>query len=275
MRILGLFSVIVMIIIGYYVYNPVVVDSAGVTNAEKEKSSSDDCKGPFGVDSQKILNTNSSTEYVIGSVYDIELGKDGDGPSYIDSCRVSGVRDIKLFFTAPYPQQSDLKEGDLFGFTAKIKSMHVKLEKVHFFLDGKILENISSQSVDCKIDNIKGLSTPAETIPKLLPGEEDFVNVTGVIMAVEIHENKNPGPDNPYNYLITSAVMKCADGNLYITDFLGFMGTPLLPDIDVNLPNHDAFGEGDVVTVTQATSITYPSRFAAYYRPKNEQNGSQ
>lgn len=274
MRILGLLSIIVIVIIGYYVYNPVVVDSADGTNPEKEKSSSDDCKGPFGVDSQKILNEEGSLEYLIGVVHEIEFGKDG-GPSYIDSCRVSGRRDIKLFFTSPYPQQKDLKEGDFFGFAAKIKSMDVNLKEVHFFLDGKVLENISSQSVNCKVDDVKELSTPSEDIPKLLATENDFVDVTGLIMAVEIHRNRDPKPDNPYDHLITRAVIKCADGNLYIADFAAFMVYPLRSDIDVNLPSHDAFKEGDVITVTQTSPITYPSKFAAYYKPKKEQDGGK
>ena len=56
MKVLGLFLVIVIVIIGYCVYNPVVVDSADFTNAQKGKSSSSACKGPFGFDSQKALN---------------------------------------------------------------------------------------------------------------------------------------------------------------------------------------------------------------------------
>ena len=56
---------VIAIVAGYCVYNPAVVDSADFTNAQKEKSSLSDCKGPFGVDSQKISNDGRDPEYQI------------------------------------------------------------------------------------------------------------------------------------------------------------------------------------------------------------------
>ena len=118
------------------------------------------------------------------------------------SAKLSSLGYVDLYFRAPYPQQNDLKDGDIIGFSGLINKLPGRLL---YFTHGKVLDHISSQSVNCKIGAIKRLSTP----PK---DEERLGSVTGVIMAVQIKENDNPEPDNPDDFQITKVVMKCADG---------------------------------------------------------------
>ena len=249
---------------------------AYVTSTKKETSLSSDCKGPFGFDSQKALN-KSSIEYKIGVVSEIDLEKNDDGTWYVDNCKLldeNGVFDISLRFASPYPQQNDLKEGDFFGFASQ-QYIGDSIDIYIRYRSGKILENISSQSVKCDIDSIGELSTPAE-------GEE-LGDVTGVIMAIEIKENDDPEPDNPDDFQISQVVMKCADGNLYLVNLLGKSFYTLLSSIwspknlekyrGVNLPSYDTFGEGDVVTVMQESTVSdtlnNPS-FRAFYKEKRK-----
>ena len=223
-------------------------------------------EGPFGIDSQKLLNNGIlPSAYMIAIVSEPDFEKNNAGAWYVNNFQLSNNLDLTVIFEAPYPQQNDLKEGDFIGVTATPQSfsqdreqlllMRVKFEIYHkvsedtvYFIKAKTLENISSQSANCNIDNISELSVPGETR-----------NVTGVIMAVEIGRNRNPEPDNPSDYIINKAVMKCADGNLYLADFRGFY--KLYP-----LPRSDAFGEGDVVTVGHNYSLDELPAFAAYYK---------
>ena len=258
MKVLGLIFVIAIVVMGYCVYNPMVVDSADSTNTKTQSSSTDNCKGPFGVDSQKILNKGGgSPDYKIGVVSNIDLEKNPDGTWYVSECKLSNALGV-VFFKPPYPQRNDLKDGDIIGFSGSIN----ELRGSYYYTDGKILDYISSQSVNCKIDAIKGLSTPAKD-------GERFGSVTGVIIAVEIAPNRDPEPDNPDDFQITEVVMKCADGNLYIVNFLDesdfvthALGTfkdeleeGYFVLLGANLPSHEAFGEGDVVTLEQVSSV--------------------
>ena len=241
---------------------------------------SDSCKGPFGFDSQKILNEppiinrltlSCSMEYMIAIVSDVNLEKNNDGTWYVYSCNLLGYPGLTVFFTSPNPQQNDLKEGNFIGITGEFPySQDMMITRTRpWTVTAKILDHISSQSLNCKIDDISVLSTPTGRI-------EDIGYVTGVIMAVQIKKNRNPEPDNPDDYQIVKAAMKCADGKLYMVHFelhkgildgaVGFSGDPVS---NVNLPSHDAFGEGDVVTVTQTTPtrIVAPI-FEAYYKEK-------
>ena len=220
-------------------------------------------EGPFGVDSQKLFNEGIlPSTYMIAIVSKLDFEKNDDGTWSANNFQNSNFLDLAVLFEPPYPQQNDLKEGDFIGVKViprryrvnDFMSSPIKIEilmKVrndgNYFSKAKILENISSQSVNCNIDNISELSVPGV-------GR----NVTGVIMAVEIRTNRNPEPDNPSDYLIRQAVMKCADGNLYIANF-EFASRPS--------PSHDAFGEGDVVTVGYSY-IDEKNRlvFAAYYK---------
>ena len=219
-------------------------------------------EGPFGVDSQKLLNKGIlPSTYMIAIVSKLDFERNNGGTWYANNFQVSNYLDLAVLFASPYPQQNDLKEGDFIGIKAIPRSykindfvsspikidIHMKVRNDGtYFSKAKILENISSQSVNCNIDNISELSVPGV-------GR----NVTGVIMAVEIKPNRNPEPDNPSDYVIRQAVMKCADGNLYIANFSTSTHHP---------PSH-AFGEGDVVTVGYSyTDNRNRLEFAAYYK---------
>ena len=241
MKILGLLSIAVAVIISYCVYNP-NVNAADLNSTETKTSSSTDCKGPFGFDSQKVLSMGHN-KYIIGIVSSIDLSKNSDGTWYVSTCRLLDNH-TAVSFARPYPQQNDLKEGDFIGFSAVVGFNSFGVGRYN---SAKILDYISRQSVDCKIDNMSQLSRPytADDRPRFDTEEYD---VTGVIMAINISWNSDPEPDNPDDYQISSAVMKCSDGNLYIVYFSD-------RNTEVNLPRHDAFGEGDVVTVTQTSFI--------------------
>ena len=267
MKILGCLIIIAIVVMGYCVYNPMVVDSADSTDAEI--SPTEDCKGPFGVDSQKILNDDPDSAYEIGVVSSLDLEKNDDGTWYVDNCELSNWNNKSIYFTRPYPQQHDLKEGDFIGFTANFQSLIFGGKKTYYYTDVKVLDYISSQSTNCKIDGISGLSTPSRTIlSSRRPSEEDFVNVTGLIMAVQTEKNNDPEPDDPSDYHIYQAAMKCADGQLYMVEF--GINKAMFKYINVNLPGSDAFGEGDIVTVRQTVKVDPDdSSFPAYYKSKN------
>ena len=254
MKVLGLLIVIAIVIIGYCVYNPMVVDSADFTNAQNGKSSSSDCKGPFGIDSQKIVNDGIDPEYEIGIVSNIDLEKNPDGTWYVASCHLSNQL-YTVRFAPPYPQQNDLKEGDFIGYTASLQS--VQGYNITYG-SGKIFENISTQSAKCKIDDLPQLSTPyaQERRSWSMSFEKLEHLVTGVVMALNIRINPDPEPDNPSDYLIYDAVMKCADGNLYLVGFCGNISP-------TDCPSHGAFGEGDVITVTQTVPVHDDPTFLA------------
>ena len=272
MKFLGLIFIIAIIAMGYYVYNPMVVDSADSPDTESESSSTEGCKGPFGIDSQKILNDYIGPRYMIGIVGDIDLEKNNDGTWYINNCELYNT-DSTLYFATPYPQQNELKEGDFIGFSGKLRSIQTSRGESFYYRSGKILDHISSQSVKCRIDDINGLSIPSQTMKMVelspTPDERIFVDVTGVIMAVQAVKNEDPEPDNPSDYLIERVVMKCADGNLYIANFGMFYTIMRVMDtaFNINLPSQEALGEGDIVTVKQASPISKSNlTFMAYYK---------
>ena len=174
MKVLGLIFVIAIVVMGYCVYNPMVVDSADFTNTQKGKSSSDGCKGPFGFDSQKALTdfppdvllvTNngygkfSEIKYYIGVVSEIDLEKNDDGTWYVANCSLSN--DTRVHFKAPFPQQNELKKGDFIGFKATLVRQTIG---DNYYFKGEILEHLSSQSTDCKIDDIRQLTKPTKRI---------------------------------------------------------------------------------------------------------------
>ena len=85
---------------------------ASLLNLIQIQSSRESCKGPYGIDSQKILSDRSGNpEYMIGIVSDINLEKNNDGTWYVHRCRLaSSPFTLPLTFASPYPQQYDLKE---------------------------------------------------------------------------------------------------------------------------------------------------------------------
>ena len=270
MKVLGLLVVIAIVVMGYCVYNS-ILDPIDVV-ADVSSTENSGCKGPFGIDSQKILNDHPDPKYMVGVVSNIDLEKNDDGTWYIWNCKLPNLSDMTVFFTPPYPQQNDLKDGDFIGFSGDFSTFVIDGEKIYNYRDVIILDYISSQSVKCNIDDIRGLSTPSDTLVtgKGFGTEKVFVSVTGVIMAIQTVENRDPEPDNPSDYLITLAAMKCADGKLYLADFeFNKFASMDKAARNVNLPSNDAFGEGDVVTVTQTSSVLGNTRtFAAYYKEK-------
>ena len=297
MKVLGLLFVIAIVVVGCCMFNHLVANPQDVGADLKVfwNIMSSGYKGPFGVDSQKILNNGVNPKYKIGIITDIDLEKNDDGTWYIDNCEMIGDTGvIALRFASPYPQRYNLNVGDLIGFKAQFVSKKRIVPKVsnyieeynYFYRSGKVLDHISSQSVGYKIEGIRGLSTPSKIIP-VFPTKSDFVKVTGVIMAVETIKNEDPEPDNPSDYLISRVAMKCADGRLYVAGFTGHnkiaevfptilkestsrvLGIPQIPHEYVNLPAHDAIGEGDVVTVTQTFPLVDDTMyFFAYYRSR-------
>ncbi len=193
-------------------------------------------KGPFSFDSQKALNYYRKTEYNLCLVEEVDHKRSRDGTWYIERCKIFIGPNPGTFyyinFSSPYPQQYDVNKGDFIGFSGKpevTRSGEFAMVEYH---SGKLLENISSQSVKYKVDGIGRLSTPTERTS----------HVTGMVMAVEIGENQNPEPDNPDNFQINNLVMKCADGNLYFVSLSTLYG---------KYPNQKAFGEGDIITVSR------------------------
>ena len=280
MKILGLISIMAMVVIGYCAYNSIVANPTDAVAEVTGTTSSGGCEGPFGVDSQKIFNKRGDTyAYQIGIVTEIDHGKNDDGTWYVKACQLYS-NDSILQFATPYPQQNELKEGDFIGFSCKLKSIQTSQGKSISYRSGKILDYISLQSVKCKIDDITQLSTPS-----ISSRDELLKDVTGVVMAVETQKNRNPEPDNPDDFQIGKFVMKCADGNLYQvqlndkSDYWFFEVvykyeadqeklTIFKKLININLPSPDAFGEGDVVTVTQLLHTGDDQVIPAYYQKK-------
>ena len=225
--------VIAIVVMGYCMYNSVVINPAKVGAEVVKQSPLDDCKGPFGFDSQKI--SSETLKYQIGIVSKIDLEKNPDGTWYVASCRFSN-KSGTVRFTVPYPQQNDLKVGDFIGYTATLYSVR---RSIITYDSGKMFENISKQSAKCKIDDLPHLSTPYTKV--LTTCIHSARRVRGVVMALNVVKNPDPEPDHPSDYLIYQAVMKCEDGNLYLATF----GT------DKDSPDHGAFVEGDVITVIQ------------------------
>ena len=264
MTIPGLLSVLAIAVIGYCTFNSMVLNPADVIadNGETVISSRRSYRGPFGIDSQRILNEkNGSPDYRIGVATSIDLEKNDDGTWYVHNCGLKhGLKRgsefiLSLYFQLSYPQQYDLKSGDFIGFAGILDES--RQAGRYYYNYGLMRENISSQAANFNIDNIRDLSVPEES------GESLGV-VTGVIMAVEINKNEDLEPDNPSDYLIDRAVMKCADGNLYIVNFQRRISK--LPNVlPVNLPSPDAFGEGDIVSVIQTSAVS-DQTFRAYYK---------
>lgn len=265
MKIPGLLLVMVIAVIGYCTFNFIILCSADVIADDGETveiSSRRSYRGPFGIDSWKFLSRiGNSRIYKIGVVTKIDLEKNDDGTWYIHNCGLKIADRLVdfIYFTEPYPQQNDLKVGDFFAFAGILDQNR---DGRFYYRKGMMLENISSQSAKLNIDSIRDLSVPVES-------GESLGTVTGVIMAVEKRRNPDPEPDNPDDYQIDRAVMKCADGNLYIVEFVRRISE--LPNIrPLNLPSHDAFGEGDIVSVIQANPMNHlyygNQYFTAYYK---------
>ena len=218
-----------------------------------------DCDAPFGIDSQQLLNDKwTDHEYVIYKANRINFSKNPDGTWHIAS--VSNV-----YFKEPYPQQGDFKEGDFIAFQGTRKCAPAWQGGHCWYNSAKLLENISEQSDNCQTQNLDNLSNPVESMP-ILADKEDFADVTGIVMAVRIARNPDPEPDNPHDFIIEQVIMKCKDGNLYSVTIRSSYG--LVDKTVVGSPNHTDFGEGDIITVKQTSSL-YTDSFIGYYESAN------
>ena len=248
-------------------FNKDCIDSlfTSTDNMPKSETLVMDCEFPFGVDSQQILNEGGlELHYKIGVVSDIDLERNDDGTWYIADCRILSRT---LYFQAPYPQQNEINDGDIIGFQAITKCNTTWRGTTCWYSSGKLIENISLQSADCQIDDVNQLSNPSASIPSLAT-KDDFVDVTGLVMAVETIKNANLEPDDSADYHIRNAVMKCADGNLYRVGFTTSYRAEKfgIKRTEVNRPSQQAFGEGDIITVKQIYNL-FTDSFTAYYEP--------
>ena len=241
--------------------NPVVdlkAQAVSLLNRIQIQSSRESCKGPYGIDSQKILSDQGeSPEYMIGIISNIDLEKNNDGTWYVHECMLASYSITPLTFAFPYPQQYDLKEGDFIGFKADLQSIRSGGKNYRIYHSVKILDYISSQSANCQV--IAGLPTPSKNISLNGLREKQFAMVTGVVIAVQTQKNRNPEPDDPSDYNIATAAMKFADGKLYIVDFPASVSVPKSQSweyviVKTPRPSQEAFGEGDVVNVLQISS---------------------
>ena len=117
-------------------------------------------------------------KYLIDVVSDIDLEKNDDGTWYVANCELDYMLST-LHFKYPYPQQNELKKGDIIGF----KAIAVRLSAgVHRYFHAEILEHLSSQSADCKIGGIRQLTKPVRELEYPYPRtQKNFVSVTGVV----------------------------------------------------------------------------------------------
>ena len=239
--------------------------STDIITTQPESRTLASCAAPFGVDSQQILNDGIlENNYKIGVVSDIDLERNDDGTWYVAKCRILSRT---LRFQSPYPQQNDINDGDIIGFQAITSCSTTWRGTTCSYRSGKLIENISLQSADCQTDDVNQLSNPSTSIP-VFAVKDDFVDVTGLIMAVETIKNFDPEPDDSADYHIVKAVMKCADGNLYRVDFVSSYRAEKfgIERTEVNRPSQTSFGEGDIITVKQTHNLISDS-FGAYYEP--------
>ena len=225
----------------------------------------EDSEGLFGINSQKIRNDGKGVGYKIDIVSNLDHERNDDGTWYIASCELWVNIGGELHFRSPYPQQNDLKEYDVVAFSAE----KITLKEDGFFKNYhsvNILENISRQSVKLGEDHMSELSTPSSELPNQIGFLREGVSVTGVIMAIEIIKNYNPEPEYPDEFHIVKAVMKFADGKLYVVKFFDSRHSNFLPP-NIKFPTYDAFGEGDIITVKQYTNPRL-SLFDAIYESK-------
>ena len=237
-----------------------------IITTEPESHTLTACTAPFGVDSQQILNDGMlDHNYKIGVVSDIDLERNDDGTWYINKCRILSRT---LYFQSPHPQQNEINDGDIIGFQASTDCNTTWRGTTCWYTSGKLIENISLQSTDCQTDDVSQLSNPSTSMP-ILASKDDFVDVAGLIIAVETIKNLDSEPDNSADYHATKAVMKCADGNLYRVDFVSSyraltnLGSKELKSI---VQSESAFGEGDVITVKQTFNL-HSDSLMAYDKP--------
>ena len=239
-----------------------------LSNAQREALTIEGCEGPFGLDSTDettYVKNNVHYNQYLGFVTSVDLERNADGSWYVHECRVwlgfGNEYDTAhtVRFSVPQPAQFEINEGDYVSFLGG-----VPIWRWSALRDGLIgwqhcslYENISTQSISCEVPASNGILKPSDTI-KVLAGEKDFVKITCLVLSVNLIRNRDLEPDNPHDYLINKAVVRCADGNLYIARFvthLSVWNENNFERVTKYQPGQGTFGEGDVIALTQVRNL--------------------
>ena len=243
-------------------------------NTQPEAVSIDGCEGPFGLDSgdeTTYVRNNIRYNLYLGIVTSVNLERNEDGSWYVHECEVwigygnEYNRSHTVIFSSPQPARFEINEGDYIGFLSgtPIWRWSALREGLIGWRHCSLYENISTQSISCEVNTPNNLLKPGEVS---FSTDYEFLKITGIIANIRLIRNRDPEPDNSHDFLIDKAVIKCADGNLYIVDFRTSHYAGLNREtVETHLPGQDAFSEGDVITVTQTGSLTDKGWFSAFF----------
>lgn len=243
--------------------SPIVLDGT-----QPQDLSIEGCEGPFGIDSADettYIRNNVHYNSYMGIVTDVNLERNADGSWYVHECKVwigfGNEYDTAhtVRFRSPQPAQFEINKGDYISFLSGggIWRWSAIREGLIGFRNCELYENISTQSISCEVPAPNGILKPSDTM-KILPGEADFVKITCLVLSVNLIRNRDLEPDNPHDYLISKAVVRCADGNLYIARFvtrLSIWNENKFETITKYQPGQGTFSEGDVITLTQVRNL--------------------
>ena len=238
------------------------------SDAQPEVVSIDGCEGPFGLDSADettYLKNNVRYSHYVGIVTAVDHERNADGSWYVHECKVwlgyGNEYDTAhtVRFKSPQPAQFEINEGDYISFLSGglIWRWRNLREGLIGFQNCELYENVSVQPISCEVPATNGVLMPSDTI-KVLAGEEDFVKITCLVLSVNLRRNQDPEPDNPHDYLIGKALVRCADDHLYIARFvtrLAIWNENKFESIIKYQPGQGSFGEGDVITLTQVRNL--------------------
>ena len=248
-------------------------------DAQPKASSIDGCEGPFGLDSgdeSTYVINNVHYNHYVGVVTSVNLEKNADGSWYVHECKVwigyGNEYDTAhtVRFRSPQPAQFEINEGDYISFLSGggIWRWSAISRGLIGFKNCELYENVSTQSVVCEVNAPNGILKPSRSM-QVLPSEENFIKITCLVLSVDLIQNFDPEPDSPEDYLIDKAIVKCADGNLYIARFvesLSIWNGTTLETINKYKPGQGTFNEGDVITLTQIRNLgTNGWYFDVYY----------
>ena len=242
--------------------------SAPVDASQVQPQTIEGCEGPFGLDSgdeTTYIKNNIHNSLDVGVVTDINLERNEDGSWYVHECKVwlgfGNEYDTAhtVRFRSPQPAQFEINKGDYISFLSGggIWRWSAIREGLIGYKNCELYENVSIQSIACDVNAPNGVLKPSASM-EVLPSEEDFVKVNCLVLSVNLIRNFDPEPDNPDDYLIYKAIVKCADGNLYIarfTELFSLWKENRLQTIKKYRPGQGAFNEGDVITLTQIRDI--------------------
>ena len=236
--------------------------------SQAQPQSIEGCEGPFGLDSTDettYLRNNIHYNLYMGIVTSVNLERNADGSWYVHECKVwlgfGNEYDTAhtVRFRAPQPARFEINEGDYISFLAGggIWRWSAIREGLIGFKNCELYENVSTQSIVCDVSTPNGVLKPSGSI-KVLPSEDDFIKITCLVLSVNLRRNLDPEPDNPDDYLIHKAVVKCADGNLYIARFVesfSIWNGNTFQTSKKYKPGQGTFNEGDVIKLTQIRNL--------------------